>query len=63
MSCAAPPTTSTTRSVAARSSEVRDELLAQLHETRQHLNQLMLDAIQMAQQVMDSGETRAGRAT
>jgi heat-inducible transcriptional repressor len=35
---------------------VRDELLAQLHETRQHMNQLMLDAIQMAQQVMSSGE-------
>jgi heat-inducible transcriptional repressor len=36
--------------------EARDELLAQLHETRQHMNQLMLDAIQMAQQVVDSGQ-------
>jgi heat-inducible transcriptional repressor len=36
--------------------DVRAELLAQLHETRQSLNQLMLDAIQLAQQVVDSGE-------
>src|SRR5262245_28960099 len=35
--------------------EVRAELLAQLHETRLSLNQLMLDAIQLAQQVVDSG--------
>lgn len=35
--------------------EVRDELLAQLHETRRHMNQLMLDAIQMAQQMVGSG--------
>jgi heat-inducible transcriptional repressor len=39
--------------------EARDELLAQLHETRQHMNQLMLDAIQMAQQVVDSGQREA----
>ncbi len=36
--------------------DVRAELLAQLHETRQSLNQLMLDAIQLAQHVVDSGE-------
>jgi heat-inducible transcriptional repressor len=40
-------------------SEVRAELLAQLHETRQSLNQLMLDAIQLAQQMVDSGERAA----
>jgi heat-inducible transcriptional repressor len=39
--------------------EARDELLAQLHETRRHMNQLMLDAIQMAQQVVDSGQREA----
>ncbi|HKE43070.1 MAG TPA: heat-inducible transcriptional repressor HrcA [Steroidobacteraceae bacterium] len=37
-------------------SDVRTELLAQLQETRQNLNQLMLDAIQLAQQVVDSGD-------
>jgi heat-inducible transcriptional repressor len=36
--------------------EVRAELLNQLQETRQHMNKLMLDAIQMAQQVMESGQ-------
>ena len=36
--------------------EAREELLGQLHETRRHMNQLMLDAIQMAQQVVDSGQ-------
>ena len=35
---------------------VRDEILAQLHETRQHMNQLMLDAIRMAEQVESSGD-------
>jgi heat-inducible transcriptional repressor len=33
--------------------DVRAELLRQLHETRQHMNQLMLDAIQVAQKVFD----------
>jgi heat-inducible transcriptional repressor len=40
-------------------SEVRAEILAQLHETRQSLNQLMLDAIQLAQHVVDSEERAA----
>jgi heat-inducible transcriptional repressor len=40
-------------------SEVRAEILAQLHETRQSLNQLMLDAIQLAQHMVDSGERAA----
>jgi heat-inducible transcriptional repressor len=35
---------------------VRDEILAQLHETRQHMNQLMLDAIRMAEQVSTEHE-------
>ncbi len=43
--------------------EVRHSLLAQLQETRAHMNQLMLDAISMAQQVFGvsapSGETPA----
>lgn len=39
--------------------EIRDELVGQLHETRQHMNKLMLDAIQMAQQVMESGQREA----
>ena len=33
-------------------SQVRDHLLNQLKETREHLNQLMLDAIKLAQQVV-----------
>jgi heat-inducible transcriptional repressor len=36
--------------------EVRAELLGQLKETHRHMNQLMLDAIQMAQRVVDSGQ-------
>ncbi|HKE94881.1 MAG TPA: heat-inducible transcriptional repressor HrcA [Povalibacter sp.] len=34
-------------------SAIRDHLVGQLKETREHLNQLMLDAIRMAQQVVD----------
>jgi len=36
--------------------EVRTQLLAQLQETRQHMDQLMKDAIQMAQQVFASSK-------
>ncbi len=36
-------------------SELRAELVRQLQETRNHLNQLMLDAIQLAQQVVEPG--------
>jgi heat-inducible transcriptional repressor len=36
--------------------EVREELLGQLQETHRHMNQLMLDAIQMAQQVARRNE-------
>jgi heat-inducible transcriptional repressor len=35
-------------------SEVRDHLLAQLKETRENLNQVMLDAIRLAQQVVNT---------
>jgi heat-inducible transcriptional repressor len=47
-------------------SEVRTELLQQLQETRSHMNQLMLDAIQVAQQVVgglsaDDGYVIAGQ--
>ncbi len=53
-------------------SAVREHLLAQLKETREHLNEMMLDAIHLAQQVVnefctlnrgtaqDRGETRIG---
>ena len=34
--------------------DVRAQLLAQLHDTRQHMNQLMLDAIQVAQKVFEN---------
>src|SRR5262245_29891340 len=34
-------------------SAVRDHLLTQLKETREHLNQMMLDAIRLAQQVVN----------
>jgi heat-inducible transcriptional repressor len=34
--------------------DVRAQLLRQLQETRQHMNQLMLDAIQVAQKVFDT---------
>jgi len=34
--------------------DVRAQLVAQLQETRQHMNQLMQDAIQMAQKVFDA---------
>jgi heat-inducible transcriptional repressor len=33
--------------------DVRTQLLAQLQDTRQHMNQLMMDAIQVAQKVFD----------
>jgi heat-inducible transcriptional repressor len=33
--------------------DVRAQLIHQLHETRQHMNQLMLDAIQVAQKVFE----------
>jgi heat-inducible transcriptional repressor len=35
--------------------QVRQEILAELTETREHLNQVMLDAVAMAQQVFDRG--------
>jgi heat-inducible transcriptional repressor len=35
--------------------DVRAQLVRQLQETRQHMNQLMLDAIQVAQKVFDTG--------
>src|SRR5579862_3584399 len=35
--------------------EVRAQLLKQMQETRQHMDQLMRDAIQMAQKVFDNG--------
>jgi heat-inducible transcriptional repressor len=37
-------------------SEVRDEILRQLAETHAHMNQIMLDAISMAQHVFEAGE-------
>ncbi len=36
--------------------QVREEILRQLSETRAHMNQVMLDAISMAQHVFESGE-------
>jgi heat-inducible transcriptional repressor len=36
-------------------SDVRAQLVLQLQETRQHMNQLMLDAIQVAQKVFEAG--------
>lgn len=36
--------------------EVRQEILRQLSETHAHMNQIMLDAISVAQQVFDTGE-------
>ena len=36
--------------------EVRASLVAQLKDTQQHMNRLMLDAIQVAQKVFESGE-------
>jgi heat-inducible transcriptional repressor len=36
-------------------SAVRDHLVSQLKETREHLNQMMLDAIRLAQQAMSPG--------
>jgi heat-inducible transcriptional repressor len=38
--------------------EVRQEILRQLSEARAHMNQIMLDAISVAQQVFDSAEGR-----
>ena len=35
--------------------QVRQEILAELTETREHLNQVMVDAISMAQQVFEGG--------
>ena len=42
-------------------SAVRDHLLAQLKETREHLNEMMLDAIHLAQQVMNVPVVGGGR--
>jgi heat-inducible transcriptional repressor len=42
-------------------SAVRDHLLAQLKETREHLNEMMLDAIHLAQQVMNAPVVGGGR--
>ena len=36
--------------------QVRDEILRQLAETHAHMNQIMLDAISMAQHVFEAGE-------
>jgi heat-inducible transcriptional repressor len=38
--------------------EVRQEILRQLSETRAHMNQVMLDAIAVAQQVFEAGESK-----
>lgn len=38
---------------------IRDHLVAQLKETREHLNELMLDAIRLAQQAVDVPSTGA----
>jgi heat-inducible transcriptional repressor len=40
--------------------DVRAQLLGQLQETRQHMNQLMQDAIQMAQKVFDTKPDEGG---
>jgi heat-inducible transcriptional repressor len=40
--------------------EVRQELLRQLSEARAHMNQIMLDAISVAQQVFEAGEDKLG---
>jgi heat-inducible transcriptional repressor len=40
--------------------EVRQELLGQLSEARAHMNQIMLDAISVAQQVFEAGEDKLG---
>jgi heat-inducible transcriptional repressor len=40
--------------------EVRQELLRQLSEARAHMNQIMLDAISVAQQVFEAGEDKPG---
>lgn len=42
-------------------SAVREHLLAQLKETREHLNEMMLDAIRLAQQVMNVPVVGGGR--
>jgi heat-inducible transcriptional repressor len=40
---------------------VREHLVAQLKETREHLNEMMLDAIRLAQQVVDVPAAGSGR--
>jgi heat-inducible transcriptional repressor len=40
-------------------SEVRQEILRQMRETREHMNQIMLDAITVAQQLFNVGDTSA----
>ena len=51
----APPTSSTSSSAAARSPRCARRSCAQLSETRAHMNQIMLDAISVAQQVFEGG--------
>ena len=43
--------------------QVREDLVAELQQTRERLNQLMLDAIRVAQQVFGEGEPRRARST
>ena len=39
---------------------MRQEILRELHEAHAHMNQVMLDAISVAQQVFEGGDERAG---
>ena len=39
--------------------QVRQDLLRELRETREHMNQMMLDAIHVAQQVFEAGATES----
>jgi len=47
--------------VGRSTSQVRQQLLTELRETREHMNQLMLDAITVAQQVFNVGDTAGQR--
>ena len=47
--------------VGRSTSQVRQQLLSELRETREHMNQLMLDAITVAQQVFNVGDAASQR--
>ena len=62
-SCGAPPTSSTSTCRGRTLPQIRQELVRQLKETHENLNQVMLDAISMAQRLFEQGSARRTSST